>query len=261
MSFLALAVAAHVHIYSLCRSACLRTVTHNTVITGVSHPDGVPTSFAMFENVSRCSRMLRRSRMLRFSSRCCDVRECPRRTSQTPRWGARRGVNAAVIGCAFHTRIDSRTTPARCRHSRPVVGPSVGKSDRRFHHPRPPRHHPLAPPCVAPVHRWIGFRLDVVSAVTLSAGSLLAVIMRNTLSPAILGLAMTHVLQLTGYVFHASHPAGRHTRMRSSCQPNTSPTPTGQWWRLPCLRRSLFACTMLLPSGVCCPLCPSTHTP
>ena len=53
-------------------------------------------------------------------------------------------------------------------------------------------------PCPAPGCRWIGFRLDLIASFTLLAGALLAVVMRDTLQPDLLGLALTHVLQLTG---------------------------------------------------------------
>lgn len=48
--------------------------------------------------------------------------------------------------------------------------------------------------------RWLGFRLDVIAAITLAASVFLAVATRKMISPEILGLALTHVLQLTGYL-------------------------------------------------------------
>jgi hypothetical protein len=46
--------------------------------------------------------------------------------------------------------------------------------------------------------RWIGFRLDVISATTLLATCLLAMATRGSVSPYLLGLALTYTLQLTG---------------------------------------------------------------
>ena len=46
--------------------------------------------------------------------------------------------------------------------------------------------------------RWVGFRLDVISAATLTAGVLLAMAIRDRVSSAILALALTNTLQLTG---------------------------------------------------------------
>lgn len=46
--------------------------------------------------------------------------------------------------------------------------------------------------------RWVGFRLDVISTLTLTSGVLLAMAIRDRISAAILALALTHVLQLTG---------------------------------------------------------------
>lgn len=46
--------------------------------------------------------------------------------------------------------------------------------------------------------RWVGFRLDVISTATLAAGVLLAMAIRDRISAAVLALALTHVLQLTG---------------------------------------------------------------
>ncbi|KAF6260228.1 P-loop containing nucleoside triphosphate hydrolase protein [Scenedesmus sp. NREL 46B-D3] len=46
--------------------------------------------------------------------------------------------------------------------------------------------------------RWIGFRLDLIATVTLTMAVLLAMAVRAEVKAAILGLALTHVLQLTG---------------------------------------------------------------
>ena len=46
--------------------------------------------------------------------------------------------------------------------------------------------------------RWVGFRLDVIAATVLVAGALLAMALRSRVSPVLLGLALTHALQLTG---------------------------------------------------------------
>eukprot|EP00798_Chlamydomonas_sp_ICE-L_P022324 gene22324-29400_t len=46
--------------------------------------------------------------------------------------------------------------------------------------------------------RWIGFRLDLIATTTLFAASLLAMVMRDSVSVALLGLALAYVLQLTG---------------------------------------------------------------
>lgn len=48
--------------------------------------------------------------------------------------------------------------------------------------------------------RWIGFRLDVISATTLLCTALLAVAIQSWVSPYLLGLALSYVLQLTGYL-------------------------------------------------------------
>jgi hypothetical protein len=48
--------------------------------------------------------------------------------------------------------------------------------------------------------RWIGFRLDVLAATTLLASALLAVASVDRVQPALLALALTHVLQMTGYM-------------------------------------------------------------
>jgi hypothetical protein len=50
----------------------------------------------------------------------------------------------------------------------------------------------------ASLPQWIGFRLDTISAATLMSAALLAVAVRSFVSPALLGLALTYVLQLTG---------------------------------------------------------------
>jgi hypothetical protein len=46
--------------------------------------------------------------------------------------------------------------------------------------------------------RWIGVRLDTIAALTLAAAVLLAMLMRSWVQPQLLGLALTHVLSLTG---------------------------------------------------------------
>eukprot|EP00882_Tetradesmus_deserticola_P004548 GHRQ01004794.1.p1 GENE.GHRQ01004794.1~~GHRQ01004794.1.p1 ORF type:complete len:395 (+),score=149.54 GHRQ01004794.1:630-1814(+) len=46
--------------------------------------------------------------------------------------------------------------------------------------------------------RWIGFRLDLIATITLTMAVLLAMAVRTEVRAAILGLALTHVLQLTG---------------------------------------------------------------
>ena len=47
-------------------------------------------------------------------------------------------------------------------------------------------------------NRWIGVRLDVISATTLLATALLAMATHASVSPALLALALTYTLQLTG---------------------------------------------------------------
>jgi ABC-type multidrug transport system fused ATPase/permease subunit len=46
--------------------------------------------------------------------------------------------------------------------------------------------------------RWIGVRLDLMSATTLLSTTLLAMATHATVSPALLALALTYTLQLTG---------------------------------------------------------------
>jgi hypothetical protein len=46
--------------------------------------------------------------------------------------------------------------------------------------------------------RWIGVRLDTIAALTLTAAVLLAMAIRSWVQPQLLGLALTHVLSLTG---------------------------------------------------------------
>ncbi len=46
--------------------------------------------------------------------------------------------------------------------------------------------------------RWIAVRLDLLSATTLLSTALLAMAMRKHVSPAVLALALTYTMQLTG---------------------------------------------------------------
>jgi hypothetical protein len=48
--------------------------------------------------------------------------------------------------------------------------------------------------------RWIGVRLDTIAALTLAVSVLLAMLVRGWVQPQLLGLALTHVLSLTGTV-------------------------------------------------------------
>jgi hypothetical protein len=61
--------------------------------------------------------------------------------------------------------------------------------------PPPPRPHPPRYAFLSS-SRWVGFRLDVISTITLAAGVLLAMAIRDRISAAILALALTHVLQV-----------------------------------------------------------------
>ena len=57
--------------------------------------------------------------------------------------------------------------------------------------------------------RWIAVRLDAISATALTSGALLAMAIRGTVRPEILGLALTHIIQLTGAQLRArAVPAG-----------------------------------------------------
>lgn len=57
--------------------------------------------------------------------------------------------------------------------------------------------------------RWIGVRLDAVSGSALAAACLLAMAMRHSVQPQLVGLALTHVLQLTGLMQVRRGAAGR----------------------------------------------------
>lgn len=46
--------------------------------------------------------------------------------------------------------------------------------------------------------RWIGFRLDLISATTMLTAGLLSAGVRGRVTPALLGLALSHLLQMTG---------------------------------------------------------------
>jgi hypothetical protein len=46
--------------------------------------------------------------------------------------------------------------------------------------------------------RWLAFRLDLISATSLAAGTLLGVALRGRVSVSLLGLALSYVLQLPG---------------------------------------------------------------
>ncbi len=58
-----------------------------------------------------------------------------------------------------------------------------------------PRPRPRA---TGMIRRWIGFRLDLISAAVMMAASLIAAAARNSVSPALLGLALSNLLQMTG---------------------------------------------------------------
>ena len=46
--------------------------------------------------------------------------------------------------------------------------------------------------------RWIGFRLDLICALTLTAAALLAVAAQGMVQPQLLGLALTYVMGIMG---------------------------------------------------------------
>ena len=45
-------------------------------------------------------------------------------------------------------------------------------------------------------HRWLGFRLDVISACIVLAAALFSVLSRNTLTGGIVGLSISYALQV-----------------------------------------------------------------
>ena len=64
--------------------------------------------------------------------------------------------------------------------------------------------------------RWVGFRLDLICALTLSATALLAVAAKDMVKPQLLGLALTYIMSLMGvmqwwvkglHTPHAPHPS------------------------------------------------------
>ncbi len=48
------------------------------------------------------------------------------------------------------------------------------------------------------LRRWIGFRLDLICSFTLLSAAIIATALRNSVNVALLGLALTYLLQLTG---------------------------------------------------------------
>jgi ATP-binding cassette subfamily C (CFTR/MRP) protein 4 len=77
----------------------------------------------------------------------------------------------------------------------------MNKHSHATPHPLPHTQQYQPPPgryAFLSTSRWVGFRLDVIAAVTLAAGVFLAMAIRDRISAAILALALTQVLQLTG---------------------------------------------------------------
>ena len=47
-------------------------------------------------------------------------------------------------------------------------------------------------------NRWVGFQLDMISTVLLAATVLLGVLLRTTVDPGLIGLAIAYAIQLSG---------------------------------------------------------------
>ncbi len=79
---------------------------------------------------------------------------------------------------------------------------SAGRTGANVKRLRIARHRTRSPaaPHPACLSRWIGFRLDLISAIVMLAAALVSAAARDQINPALLGLALSNLLQMTGIV-------------------------------------------------------------